>query len=415
MKIAIVNFNESKGGAAMASKRLFNALNKENINVKYFVQFKESNDDKIIGQNHTLFKKIYAKILTKYDEFKLRKYKKDPFSLFSLGIVGNQNIIKSINKYEPDIVHIHWINAGMLSIKQIKQINAPIVWSMHDMWPFTGGCHYSKKCLKYYQKCNKCPILNSNNEDDLSSVVFNQKIELYSKNNISFIGLSKWIMNEAKKSALLKNQIIANLPNPINIKEFYNFDTKKARIQLGLPLDKKLILFGAVGAESDPRKGFVFLKKALNVINIDAELVIFGSNNKTNYYNFKIHHLGLISNVKMLNLIYNSVDVIIVPSIQENLSNIIVESIATGTPVVCFDIGGNRDIISHNKTGYLASPFDYKDLANGIVKMIYSDKKLIKEHCLNTIMSKFESQKVAKEYIQFYKTIIKTWKTRSLP
>ena len=224
-------------------------------------------------------------------------------------------------------------------------------------------------------------------------------------------GLSRWLNNCSKNSSLLKDKPHINLPNPINTTRFQPFDKNNARILWNLPKDKKLVLFGAMGATSDPRKGFNELSEALHKLKDDSiELVIFGSSQPKNPHNFafKTHYLGQLHDDVSLVTLYSAVDVMIVPSLQENLSNAIIESLACATPVVGFDIGGNSDMIEHHKTGYLAEPFDSNDLAKGIEWVLNSES--YDELCQNArekVLREFDSQVVAKKYIDLYNKIIK--------
>jgi glycosyltransferase involved in cell wall biosynthesis len=275
-------------------------------------------------------------------------------------------MIKEIN---PDIVHLHWINGGMIKIEDLAKIDKPIVWSLHDMWAFTGGCHYDEECGRYKEKCVKCKVLGSEKENDLSKKVFKRKEKNYKNLDLTVVGLSKWLNECSKESTLLKDKKHVNLPNPIDTNIFKPFDKEKSRELWNLPKDKKLVLFGAMNPTGDPRKGFKELSEALKLLEIkDVEFVVFGSSAPKNppKFKFKTHYVGRLNDDIGLVTLYSAVDVMIVPSLQENLSNAIMESLSCATPVVAFDIGGNSDMIEHKKTGYLVKPFEAQDLANGI-------------------------------------------------
>ena len=300
----------------------------------------------------------------------------------------------------------------MINIKDIKQINIPIVWSLHDMWPFTGGCHYDEECEAYKKTCGKCKVLGSTKPNDLSRKIYNKKKKAYSKiDNITIVGLSKWIADCAKQSSLFKDKKIINLPNPINTEIYKPFDKINSRKLWNLPLNKKLILFGAMSATSDPRKGFKELTESLKKLKSkNIEFVVFGSNAPENQpdFGFKIHYMGTLSDDVTLVTLYNAVDVMVVPSLQENLSNAIMESLSCGTPVVGFDIGGNSDMIEHKQTGYLAKPYNTTNLAEGIDWIIKN--KNYNQLCENSrkkVLKEFDSKVVAEKYIELYKEIIK--------
>ena len=204
MKVLIVNFSDVEGGAARAANRLHQSLLKEQIDSKMFVLEKSSNNFTVIGPK-TNKQKIIAKIQSLLNTWPLKKHKR--IAPFSASFSPTFNISKRINNLNPDVVHLHWINAGMLRVEDLKKIKAPLVWSLHDMWAFTGGCHYSNKCELYKLKCGKCEVLQSGKENDISRKIFNRKLKTYNKiSNFTIIGLSKWLESCAKSSTLFKNK-----------------------------------------------------------------------------------------------------------------------------------------------------------------------------------------------------------------
>ncbi len=411
MKILIVNTHDNYGGAARAALRLHKALLDSNINSQMLVKYKSENDKTIESIYNTPFNKIISFLLIRIEQFLLSRYKKT-YTLFSSEWLSNIYVIKKINKSAADIVHLHWFNQSMLSITDLHKINVPIVWSLHDMWAFTGGCHYTNMCNLYLKTCHTCPILQSNKRKDLSYINFLKKKKYFNLiNHITLIGLSKWLDNCISKSSLLKDKTHLNLPNPINTKTFKRINKNVARQIWSLPTNKKLILFGAVNATSDPRKGFNKLNRALEKISdSNAEFIVFGASkpiSPTQKTDCKINYLGNIYDDKSLMILYNAVDVMIVPSLQENLSNTIMESLACATPVVAFNIGGNSDLIIHKQNGYLAKAFDSDDLAYGIKWILNNTNYNALCLCARQQIKKhFDSHIVAREYIELYKTIL---------
>ena len=408
MKIIIVNFSDKKGGASRAAKRLHDALLGEQVDSTMFVLDKNGDEFTIITpQNYT--RKITAKIQTILNPLPLRNKKIE--SPFSVSFSPSFNIVNAINKQKADIVHLHWVNAGMLRIEDLAKINAPIVWSLHDMWPFTGGCHYADSCELYKENCGTCPVLNSAKENDLSRSIFKRKNKTYSKiTNLTIVGLSNWLQGCAKSSTLFKNRTIVNLPNPINTKIYKPIDKEKARAFFGLTNEKKYILFGAMFATSDVRKGFKKLKDAFDFLeNKQIELLVFGSEKpeKEQNFGFKTHYLGKINEDSKLKKLYNAANVMVVPSLQENLSNVIMESLSCATPVVAFNIGGNKDLINHKKNGYLAEPLNSKDLALGIDWVLNSkDTDFLSKSARLKVLENFDNSVVAKKYKSLYGEII---------
>lgn len=408
MKILIVNTSDIQGGAARAAYRLHRSLLDANIDSQMLVQSKASDDYTVITENSRL-RKYINKLRPIIDGLPVRKYKNRTKTLFSSSWFGFNNIATKINKINPDIIHLHWVNGGMLKIEDIARIKAPIVWSLHDMWAFTGGCHYDEECQGFLKGCGNCKVLRSSSQNDLSKKVFKRKQKTFNiKKDITIIGLSSWLNECSKNSTLLKTKIHINLPNPIDTDIFKPFDKDKARELWNLSTGKKLVLFGAMSATSDPRKGLKELNEGMTKMqqSKDIELVVLGSTKPQNAPNlgFKTHYLGSLADDVSLVTLYSAVDVTVVPSLQENLSNTIMESLSCGTPVVAFDIGGNNDMIDHKKNGYLAKPFDSQDLANGIEWILANDNYVsLCENARYKVLREFDSKVVAQKYIQLYK------------
>lgn len=218
-------------------------------------------------------------------------------------------------------------------------------------------------------------------------------------------------MSAQKNSTLLKGKTHTNLPNPINTHTFKPFDKEKSRELWSLPKDKKLVLFGANSATSDVNKGFKELSEALRMLyrSLDIAFVVFGSSKPKDApdFGFETHYLGHLHDDVSLVTLYSAVDVMVVPSLQENLSNAIMESLACGTPLVAFDVGGNSDMIEHQKNGYLATPFDSGDLVRGIEWVLNAPN--YDELCVNgreKVVREFDSKVVAKKYVELYEKVL---------
>jgi len=409
MRILIVSTFDMLGGAARAAYRLHKSLLISGVDSQMLVQTKSSDDFTIIGPLNKVQKAINM-LRPTLDSLPVHLYKKRTKTLFSPAWLPFSGIVNRINKINPDIVHLHWIAGGMIRIEDIAKIRAPIVWSLHDNWAFTGGCHIKWDCEKYRTSCGDCPRLGSKIENDLSKKVFKRKLKTFSKKEMVIVGLSRWINECAKNSTLLKSKKHINLPNPIDTIIFQPFSKQKARELWNLPKDKKLLLFGAMNATSDINKGFKELKNAIyKLLSKDIELVVFGSSTPKNEpeFGFKTHYLGNLHDDVSLVTLYSAVDIMVVPSLQENLSNAIMESLACGTPVVAFDVGGNRDMIDHQINGYLAKPFESEDLANGIEWVLNAPNydKLC-QNAREKVMREFDSKVVTKKYIELYKEIL---------
>ena len=411
MKILIVNTSDINGGAARATYRLHKSLLNSGVDSQMLVQDKHSDDYTVIGPG-TKIKKAIAKIRPTLDQLPVTRYKKRTKIIFSPAWLPFSGIVNRINEINPDIVHLHWIAGGMLRIEDLTKIKKPIVWSLHDNWAFTGGCHIKLDCDKYKNKCGKCPILKSAQENDLSRSIWTRKKKVFDKlDNLTIVGLSKWIANCTKESSLLKNKKIINLPNPIDTDIFKPFNKIEARKLWNLPKDKRIVLFGAMNATGDPLKGFKELSESLHKISKrDIELVVFGSSEpkESQNFGFRTHYLGTLHDDVSLVTLYSAADVVIVPSLQENLSNVIMESLACGTPVVAFNIGGNSDMIENKINGYLAKPFDTNDLAYGIEWILNTPNyDELRRSARKKVVQEFDSRIVVKKYIELYQEVLK--------
>jgi glycosyltransferase involved in cell wall biosynthesis len=411
MKILLVNSSDKDGGAARAAFRLHQALLNSGIDSKILVDTKSNDDSRVIGQGSNAKKGVLL-LRRVLDRLSVSFYKHRSPTYFSPNWVPFSSLVERINTINPDVVHLHWVNKAMLSITDIAAIKAPVVWSLHDMWAFTGGCHYDDGCGAYQQICGECKVLGSIKFNDLSRKVFKKKLPVYANHkNLTVVGLSQWLADCASKSTLFKNNKIVCLPNPINTVIYSPLDKKIARDLFRFSNNKKLILFGAMDATSDPRKGYKELCEALlQLKGHDIELVVFGSSKPQvpESFKFKSYHLGQVYDDVTMRALYSAADVVVVPSRQENLSNTIMESLACGTPVVGFDVGGNRDMIVHKKNGYLAKPFDVVDLNVGIDWVLNAiNYAELSVNAREIVLNKFDSEIVSSRYIELYESVLK--------
>lgn len=419
IKVLHGNTSDIQGGAARAAFRLNRALNKLKVDSKMLVQSKAGDDKNVKSVAETKIQKGLAKIRPYYEVLLLELYKnrqKGPFSVARTGV----DICKNEYVKEADLINLHWINAGFLSLKSIRKLNQlhkPIVWTLHDMWPFTGGCHYSGGCAKYKEKCGKCPILNSSKDRDLTRRIWEKKNKYYKNLNLTIVTCSTWLAQCAKDSSLFNDLRIEVIPNSVDINVFKPIKKKIARGILNLHQNKYLLLFGAMSATSDKRKGFDYLNKALNKIKATypeledkIELIIFGASYSEDIeiLPFKTHFLGRLTDEHGLALCYSSADVFITPSLEDNLPNTIMESLSCGTPVVGFKTGGIPDMIKHKQNGYLAEYKSVDDLAQGICWMLEDKSRLIdlEQNARQKVLDNYTYDIVGNKYLELYKELL---------
>ena len=349
MKVLHISANDIEGGAGKAAYRLHKGLLKAGINSHMLVLNKRTDDPEVLVPSSKLAKFVRPRI----DSFPLKVFTGKMPPLFSVNWLPS-SFAEKINNLEPDIVHLHWINAGFLSIASLAKIKAPIVWTLHDTWAFTGGCHHFFTCNRYMENCGKCPYLESDRNYDVSRWIWNQKAKHWHNLNMQIVTPSRWMAASAKKSSLFGKKNISTIPNGLDISVFKPIEPGIAREILNLPSDKYLILFGAVNARSYSLKGFGHLQKLLNKLAVssiknETEAVIFGALSDENDAGLKTHFFGNVHDEYTMALLYSAADVFVAPSLQDNLPNTVVEALACGTPTVAFNIGGMPDMIEHKK------------------------------------------------------------------
>jgi glycosyltransferase involved in cell wall biosynthesis len=368
MRVLVCNTYELKGGAARATWRVFKGLERAGVDVQFLVQNKASKDPKVLVTSGIYHGK-YINELRPYIDFAIPFPQTRKRILFTTNLLPD-NVVEQINTIDPDIVHLNWIAGGFIRIESLLKIKQPIVWTFHDMWPATGGCHSPLECVRYQSRCGACPILHSRREHDLSHSTFLRKQEVYRfLNNLSIITPSRWLAESVKSSTLLGNRRISVVPNGLDVSVFRPYDKMESRDHFGLSREKKLVVFGAIRGAKNTIKGFGKLLEAIHLINRqDVELAVFGSSDTSIFRDlpFQGKALGFLKNESEIARLYSAADVVAVPSFQEVFPQTASEATSCGAPVVAFGATGLPDIVDHKKTGYLAKPYASEDLAAGI-------------------------------------------------
>lgn len=360
---------ETKYGAGLGTLQLSNDMTRMGIDSKVLTIEDFPIQMSMMCRIANKLREYTKKIKSIYCCNKNTNYKS--FGLFSEG-TGNHDILSNSYVKDADIIYLHWINR-FLSIEKIGQLlrqRKKIVWIMRDMWPMTGGCHHSFDCDLYCTHCTNCPSLQ-NDIYNISYKIFERKLKNFVDfPNLAICGISNWISDCAKKSKLFHNNSIFTIHNSMDANVFHPISKKIAREVLELPQEKKLLLFGAAEGTRNFYKGWNYLIKALSKLNSDYELVIFGEDYNqevVDEINLKVHFMGRIFDKKiLLSLIYSACDVFLSPTLAESFGKTIAEACLCCTPVVCFGVGGTKDIIKHLHTGYLAKYKDSDDFFKGI-------------------------------------------------
>lgn len=296
----------------------------------------------------------------------------------SIGKVGHPFFLKRKQVEAADIIHLHWINSRFIRIKAIQHFNKPIVWTIRDAWPYTGGCHYTNDCERYKTGCGQCPLIQSTDPDDISSKVVNSK-KTDLPHGIRYIALSNWTAKQAQESYLLRDESVQVILNNID-DLFFSPPTgtkEEARKQFNIPSGKVIILAGAAKLDSSFKGYSELLPKIRKIEGQNCHLVTFGRISKKLQSAIQIDatHLGSINSMEQLRELYHASDIFIAPSTQEAFGKTLAEAGACGLPVICYDIGGPKDIVIDGITGYRVSVGDIDKLIEKTLKLAAHPEK----------------------------------------
>lgn len=367
-------------------------LNDTPYKTKLIYSEKHINNLKFV--NNDIFKKLINKFFIITEKILKSIFLHSPRSTFTIGILGFD--ITNLEEYKTaDIVHIHWLNQGFISLRSLSKIKKPVVWTLRDMWSFSGGSHY----LMDFEKFEK---------GFLSKKLKEYKKKKYNK-NFQFIAISDWLNNEAKKSFVLGNRDIKTIYNNIDLNDFKIIDKNVARDNLKISTKKKIILYGANNPQTK-RKGWnIFVESLRKLDKSKYMILIFGS-----FWSHKVledigieyFSFGFVNDNKKLNNIYASADYFIASSIQEAFGKTWAECLACGTPVVCFANTAISEIIKHKESGYIIEDFNSALLKDSIEWMAVNSHTLKNKNDLRKTVEEFDSNKIAKKYVEIYRQLI---------
>lgn len=411
MNVLHLSTYDSLGGAARAALRLHLGLNNIGVESQMLVAVNDLKHASVTSIS-SRYEQGITRLRSIIDALPLKLYTKRKKSLISPAWLP-EKLSKKIDLLNPDIINLHWVCNGFMRIEMLREINKPIIWTLHDMWPFTGGCHYDDDCGKYQIECGRCPQIGSERENDFSRWVWRRKKKGWKDLSFTIIAPSRWLSKCASTSSLFRQCRIEVIPNGLDPNLYKPIDKRIGRKLLSLPQDKKIILFGGMNASGDKRKGFRFLSSALEILkrsNLNADMVIFGETVTEKFPDIgcKTHVLGNLQDDLQIAMAYGVADVFLAPSTQDNLPNTVMEALACGTPCVAFDIGGMPDMIEHKKNGYLAKPYEPEDLARGIEWILAEEKRhqsLSREARLR-VENEFDMNFVAQKYLDLYKSVL---------
>lgn len=409
MRILHLSTWDIRGGASRAAYRLHKGLQNLGLHSRMLVQRKECDDDSVIGFG-TAREKIRGYLRPFVDKLPLRIYTRRHPVPWTVGWLRNE-ITKRTAHENPDLIHIHWIGEGFVPITALSEFRRPMVWTLHDMWPFTGGCHYASDCLRSQQFCGACPQLSSHRESDLTKWVWKRKKRYWQDIDLKIVTPSQWLAAISLSSSLFAGKSTQVIPNGLDLTVYKPMSRSVARNIINLNPDKKIILMGALTATQDRRKGFSYLMAAIEHLaeagwNSKAEAVVIGASEPTEPHRMplKVNFVGTLHDDISLAVYYAAADVFVAPSLEDNLPNTVMEAMACGTPCVAFNIGGMPDMIEHEKNGRLVKPFSVQELARGIEWVLTQEDggQRLSENSREKVEREFSIEKVTRRYLSLY-------------
>ncbi len=313
-----------------------------------------------------------------------------------------------------DLVHLHWVTrfVDYRAFFRLVPATTPVVWTLHDMVAFTGGCHYDQGCHRFADECGRCPQLGSESETDLTRKVWQRKFEAFAKlhsKQLHIVTPSRWLGEQVGQSALLSRFPRSLIPYGLDTETFAPRDRYRSRKILGIPLDARVVLFLAHGVR-DPRKGLHLLTSALESIESPSGIFLLslGSGLPSEFRGFRGAHIEHVIDDPFLSHVYSAADILVVPSLQDNLPNTVLESISCGTPVVGFAVGGIPDMVRPGITGLLAAPGDTVGLRGAILDLLSNEegRRKMAEHCREIATQEYSLEVQARRYLDLYNQIL---------
>lgn len=410
MKVLHINKSDLDGGAAIAGYRLHKGLLAQGVNSRLLVGKVTSSDDTvgIIPSGST--KKLLEKSLARFISY---------FGLNYIHILNSVDIPKHSFYQEADVLNFHNLHAGTgyfnyLTIPLLTE-EKPAIFTLHDMWSFTGHCAYSYDCDRWKTGCGKCPYPDTYPTIQTDNTYLEWKLKnwVYSRSRLTIVTPSYWLTEQAKQS-MLKHFDIHHIPYGIDTQTYQALDSEQCRSVLGIPKHKKVLMFGAQSL-TDSRKGGDLLVKALQCLpeSLKSEtlLITLGNRSKTISQSIKMEtlNLGYVNSERLQSIAYSAADLFIFPTRADNLPLVLQESMACGTPMVSFQIGGIPDLVRPGITGYLAEPENADDLCNGIVQLLEDKYTLqqMRDRCRAIAVEEYSLELQAKRYIELYGQLCK--------
>lgn len=409
MRVLFINTTDVSGGAAIAACRLMKGLEQYHNTENFFlVRYQKGNLPFTETTISSFFQKVVERLVDKLANAAGFQYLFYPFS--------SGKILKYAEKVKPDIISLHNTHGGYFATPLLVKLSkiAPVVWTLHDMWSFTGNAAHTFGNTSWKEMKNDKTLIKVPPSIGINTgaLLLKLKRKIYSQSDITIVTPSIWLKKLAEQSPVFEGKKIVYIHNGVEESVFYKKNKQTSRLALGLPTDVKTIMFSAESiSRKNAWKGGTMLLEILKKINgltkekINLLVLGHGEMKELNSFkNFAVCHQGYVNSAEVMNNCLNAADVFIYPTRADNLPNVLVESISCGTPCVTFDIGGCSEIIEDGRNGYVVNPFNFDEFAIKVIDLLTNEDTLsaFSSHCINVAKEKFRLKDMADKYFGLF-------------
>lgn len=415
VKVVHLSHTDGGAGAGRAAYRIHSALRNLEVDSRMLVSQKRTADPFVQAMSSSGLGQWRGRVAEYLEARTGRALARDSRVFLSPARYGFFHPVRAAVVREADVVAIYWINGAYIAPESLAEINKPLVWRLSDAWPFTGGCHYPGTCERFESQCGDCPQLRQPGPEDAAYCLWLRKQDAWRALDLTVVAPSNWMAGLARRSSLFTNRRVEVIPTGVDLERYRPGNRAAARARWGLPQDQLLILFGAMSPVDDVRKGYWELQKALEVVARSPlasriQAIMFGSDIPlpVDLLPMPVVSLGCLQGDEALAAAYNCADVVIVPSLEDNLPNVALEAIACGAPVVAFDICGMPDIVTDGWNGRLVPRVDPECLGRTLVEILSDSERLLAMRLCARLHAQrsFSLKGQAKAYLELYEQIV---------